>query len=265
MSQVGSIRINSPEMFIDVCERFGDELFVYRGHGATNWKLESTIERLGLRYGVEQHHLLDREGHLFEQFKERAHHYVDHVPDDDNLLEWAALIQHYGGPTRLLDVTDSYWVAAFFAVEKPEKDTDSEIWAFRTNPFGELIRESMTDTFKADSKRPRVKLAKPKRLNERMVAQRGLFMVPSNLGDTFESQLQRTTGSNLSNVTIFEKASDIPLFHSSEINIWRVQIPSGLQSVMARFLKRSNITAATLFPGVEGIGRSLNLTMRLFD
>ena len=40
---------------------------------------------------------------------------------DDNRLEWLALMQHYGAPTRLLDFTRSPYVACFFALEELKK------------------------------------------------------------------------------------------------------------------------------------------------
>lgn len=263
MSEIGKITVDSLDTFKAVAEVFGDELFVFRGHGATSWKLESTIERLAERYGVKREHLLDREGHLFTQFVERAHHHIQNVPDDSDTLEWAALIQHYSGPTRLLDVTRSYWIAAFFAVEKPEKETDSEIWAFRNAPFCEIERGSMEDVFSKNHKRPRIKLAKPQRLNKRIVAQQGLFMIPTSLDTSSEELIMQTTGSSLGNVKEFESVEEMPnLFNTT--NVWRIVIPADLQSEIERFLNRTNITAATLFPGIDGVGRSLNLTMKLF-
>src|SRR5881227_953261 len=37
-------------------------------------------------------------------------------------LEWLALMQHYGAPTRLLDFTESFWIALYFAFEDAEED-----------------------------------------------------------------------------------------------------------------------------------------------
>lgn len=48
-----------------------------------------------------------------------------HVPED--VIEWLALMQHFGAPTRLLDFTQSPYVATYFAVE--DATEDSVIWA----------------------------------------------------------------------------------------------------------------------------------------
>jgi len=38
------------------------------------------------------------------------------IPDDEDLVGWWQLMQHYRAPTRLLDWTRSPYVATYFAV-----------------------------------------------------------------------------------------------------------------------------------------------------
>jgi hypothetical protein len=48
-------------------------------------------------------------------------HFLADTPDQDDWLEWIALMQHYGAPTRFLDWTYSLYVAVFFAVERSDR------------------------------------------------------------------------------------------------------------------------------------------------
>ena len=59
-----------------------------------------------------------------------AHAYLEahHMPRDT--VEWMALMQHHGAPTRLLDWSTSPYVAAFFALEEAVDPTATcAIWA----------------------------------------------------------------------------------------------------------------------------------------
>ena len=121
-----------------------DAKWVFKGHADANWRLSSTIERTAERFRVPKgrrvgtlHGLIDVERRILTNFRRVAHlHYVDiqrklfpagKVPPswdcskpeqlDTSPIEWLALVQHHGGPTRLLDFTKSFWIAAFFALE----------------------------------------------------------------------------------------------------------------------------------------------------
>jgi hypothetical protein len=72
----------------------------------------------------------DDEESIIAMFKQQAMPYLATPPQTE--IEWLAIAQHHGLPTRMLDWTDSLLVAAFFAVEKNSEDNrDGAIWVTR--------------------------------------------------------------------------------------------------------------------------------------
>lgn len=265
-----SVRIDCIEKLIEVGERLGG--WVFRGHGSKKWQLESTLERAAARWGVERTALREREKTLLNSFQRRAHHYINDPPEATHLIEWAALLQHYGGPTRLLDVTRSYLVATFFAVEKAEDD--GIVWAFNqgplaardklegpANPESSTLRESDL-VLAGEQEGQGIRLVEPFRLNRRLVTQQGVFLMPLSLKTPFPDQLEQIMGCSLHSFTEIDSSDMVNHFWTP---VWKIIIPSERHSEIMRFLARSNITAATLFEGLEGFARSLHTIMRIFD
>ena len=96
-----------------------DELltWTFRGQQDAAWALSTSLQRAAIP-GRGSILLTGAEEQIIEQFQRRAHHFLRTTPPVKNLIDWMALIQHFGGTTRLLDFTKSFDVAAFFAVEK---------------------------------------------------------------------------------------------------------------------------------------------------
>jgi hypothetical protein len=59
---------------------------------------------------------------ILTQFQRRAHQYINSPPALSEPVEWLSIIRHYGGPTRLLDFTYSFFIGAFFAMEVAKTD-----------------------------------------------------------------------------------------------------------------------------------------------
>lgn len=263
-----SVRIDSVKQLILIGERLGG--CVFRGHGSINWRLESTIERAATRWGVTRQDLLNREQHLINAFQRRAHHFINDPPSLTDILEWHSLLQHYGGPTRLLDVTKSYFVATFFAVENATDD--GVVWAFNHGPLSikveqESFKELMTidecnAVLSGKKSDQGIRLIEPFRMNQRLASQQGAFLMPLSLEIDFEKQLERQIPCQIDNLM---EISPSELDQHFLNPVWRIVIPPEIHSEIMRFLLRANVTASSLFEGLEGFARSLHTIMRIYD
>jgi hypothetical protein len=168
-------------------------------------------------------------------------------------------MQHHGAPTRLLDLTWSPYVAAFFALERATND--AAVWAFNLPLIWQRARRGI-DGIRMRDADPRnpgkfeeyylpnkyafVWQGDPFRMPQRIVAQSGTFLVSGNLGLTVEEILEQyppTRGARNSR----EDALVIQFIFETE----RVRADA-----MAS-LYSMNITQSTLFPGLDGLARSM--------
>lgn len=153
--------------------------FLFRGQACEEWRLTTSLGRL-----IDDTHVdeaIDIERSARDRFEQRAHLYVDGrmLAGALDYPDWLALMQHHHAPTRLLDWTESLWVAAYFAVES-NWNSDGAIWWF--NPA--TVIEDMEKRFGPDAGTGDLRLAvfvdpnAPKRLrlfiphqpSERMIA-----------------------------------------------------------------------------------------------
>ena len=111
----------------DQIHQYARHGWVYRGQRQATWGLETSLERFCDRGEIPLGQRRDLESRLCREFRRGYHQYALHVPRNNSMLEWFALMQHHGSPTRMLDFTYSIYVAAYFAIE--EADNDCALWA----------------------------------------------------------------------------------------------------------------------------------------
>ncbi|MCH8854198.1 MAG: FRG domain-containing protein, partial [Planctomycetes bacterium] len=116
----------SPPDLLMLVEGLYGQSFYFRGQLDASWPLSTSIER-----EYDDVMRLREESRILDEFKRRAHVHLDTVPDANDPLEWLAILQHHGAPTRLLDFTKNVYIAAFFAVayRREERQTDAALWA----------------------------------------------------------------------------------------------------------------------------------------
>ena len=112
--QEEEIQVNSVSEFIEKIVQLdkeeGTETF-YRGHANRDWELLPSIFRTP--NGVEKEHLL---------FRDMVAHEPQSFSECKSALDYLVQMQHYGLPTRLLDMTTNPLVALYFACQPTPDD-----------------------------------------------------------------------------------------------------------------------------------------------
>ena len=107
--------------------------WIFKGHESTKWELSTTLDRIIRERSLRLRDAWSWERRLSREFMRKARGFLPHPPSDTEYMEWLALMQHYGAPTRLHDWTYSFWTAVLFAVEKAEIDKRKScaVWALQ--------------------------------------------------------------------------------------------------------------------------------------
>lgn len=218
------------------------------------------------------HNAPAREVAIVREFMRRAHHYLPDVPRDDNWFEWLALMQHHGAPTRLLDWTYSPSVAVHFALSHASRQANAElaVWTVNTawcadasaavcaaagTPVSSLTRRQLRRDTEPNASHELLASPLPAcvwpinpfRLNERLTVQRGLFLAPGNVSRSFAENLAALPG------------------HDNPLNVTYFMLPRSETANLAQELYETNVTDATLFPGLDGFAKSLWTSVRFLD
>ncbi|WP_426320479.1 FRG domain-containing protein [Pseudoduganella sp. R-43] len=219
------------------------EFVDFRGHGSNQFTLSTSLHRIGRTRS---------ERFCFETIPEfRAH--AEAILDTkfsqgnaDDLSTVLALAQHHGLPTPLLDWTASPYVAAFFAFadavenrgSRPD-DTHVRIYA-----LSKAVASTAAPTVVITSPAPHIShLSIGPWKNPRLLAQQGRFTV-SNVADMEHMlcMIQKKTGVSL---------------------VSAVDVPISEATAALSDLKFMGLSAATMFPGLDGLCRMMRHAMAL--
>jgi hypothetical protein len=232
--------------------------WAFRGVANSEWHLESSIEKAWVGPGRDE-----AERILISLYDRKARSLRLDRPAPKDRLGLLAEMQHFGAPTRLLDWTKSFYVAAFFAFQNPPPPGSVwvSIWAIdlgwckseaidkikalgpvyanltvRDDIGGKALFEPVVLQNKSDFVAPLVSYD----VNERLGIQQGIFLCAGNVAKSFED--------NLAVFPVDEVAK----------RCLKYSIPAKYRREVLDELRSMNISTATLFPGLEGFARSLN-------
>ncbi len=228
--------------------------WAFRGQADASWPLASALSRYFRDNKVDKRAWSGQEERVLRIFKRKAHHFLEHIPAEDDSFQWLALMQHHGAPTRLLDLTWSPYVAAFFALERATEP--AAVWAFRVPDISDLDEQTIRNGQKISPREmgpwppgnyeqyfllgetPFVIIGEPLIMNQRLIAQAGTFLIPGVLGEPVETIL-----------------NDYP--NPEETVVKFVLDTEKMRFTALREMYSMNITNATLFPDLDGLASSM--------
>lgn len=231
-------------------------IWSFRGQSDKDWILipsllrklkENKIDDIDFAHNLEKS--------LIHEFIQKYPVYSGPKPDyvNYNLIRWLTIMQHYGCPTRLLDWTDSPYVAIFFACNS-SKEKDGALFCLNDYIYQQVL-EKRYGKF-ADNTENELLWENTKYIvyhivtffqNIRCISQRGSFSFSTNIFKSHDEGL-------------YDLMKEIKLTGKNTI-MQKLIIPKELKPEFLSRLNAYGINSETLFPGIQGFCESLSNTI----
>src|ERR1700722_1625712 len=249
----------------------------FRGQRESAWTLQTSLDReIRVTHRTGHYHLNRRgeEDDLLFRFQQQVQHYVAHLPSPEDRAGWLALMQHYGIPTRLLDWTQSPYVALYFAVESEPQGVGrrsnhagteewcSAVWAIDLDflewkskellpliPDEPSARMEYLNGLLDREEKPLIVRIDPLHGNERMFAQQGFFLWKLIVETPY---LDQRLISMMTNPDLVVR----PV-------IRKLQIRGVRRFDFLEQLRVMNIHRGSLFPGIDGFCQHLRVNLQI--
>jgi hypothetical protein len=270
-----------------------DKLFgwIFRGQDHYEWGLQPSLERechaIGWANGT-----ANAERIILNSFKKRFQEILDinglqwsknlpkgtnSIPHEADIIAWLSLIQHFGGPTRLLDFTRSSQVAAYFAYENASNETIPIVWAVKESWFHRLLQKQLQTqlgipfqnsiqggnrfniVFGHELHGFAVDIVEPENPSARQQKQQGLFLASLNLDYTFEENLYGMVGLDPKQMEQLHQMGSynsprVPNFLEklNYISVIKMVLNRDCRIDILNTLAKDGITRFGLFPNFDG-------------
>lgn len=269
--------------------------WVFRGQKQADWKLSSSLERLILNKNeYHKKNLWNIEKGIIRNFRRSSGAFFPEINDipENEYYQFMAHLQHFGGATRFLDVTYSFFVALFFATNSIELKTSDEdkrdknrffsIWCFDRAWIEKRYKDFLPyrikklykqDTFGKNVKTQKAVLNYAPNLENRKEGSSNKALAVINMNPYyFNTRLSRQKGSFLFPLNPFRSFEDnlFNMVGDKEENAWRilkidVQYDNNLLIHLKKLLDSMNINNFTLFEDLDGMCRDINSRVFFHD
>jgi hypothetical protein len=238
--------------------------YVFRGHANSNWNLEPSLERIKPKEaftsegGIFGDWYNSAEEQSIEAFKGAFRHYAtngtfpnEHPRD----IDWLSVMQHHGAKTRLLDVSSSPFIAAFFALSEMPLSFPIRIciWAFDYYELHRLNESMLKETcgqsapnfeeiykvhFHGQAQKNLIAIEAPRMPTMRQFKQQGKFLYAIDNSLPFEEVLAQYAG------------------HVAEKLILPIEDRKTLVQIQQEF-RMLNLTNSNFFPDLDGYAKEV--------
>jgi hypothetical protein len=231
-----------------------DNYIHYRGQTNVNWKLTPSLTRIVNGDEISERKASGYESQAQLDFISQVHLLDTKISYDRNLDPASMLVdmQHYSCPTRLLDWSQSPYVALYFAINE-NFDSNAALFAWDWRYYKRNLNEAYPKEQEIKSaeilkftKHDIIEMIFAVKLNERIVRQQGAFSVSNNIIKNHDDL-----------IIDLGKKVDKPS------GLYKLEIPAHLKLEFLARLKLMNISPESLFPGLDGLGRTIKETLLL--
>jgi hypothetical protein len=224
----------------------------FRGQQHASWGLSPKLYRDYGDYKSIKNNRVEDE--IREEFATRAPNLSD-TPIEGGAWERYFLMQHFGAPTRLLDWSEGALIALYFAVRDSPGYSDGAVWALdpyelnkRAIGLEEVIPPGDPGVTARDQKRIAAWL--PERFRRRSTLPRSPVAV-------YPTHTMRRISAQRSCFTIHgTDGAGLDKLNEPRCLV-KIVIPGDKVSRIKRELETSGIDEATIFPDLDGLGRTV--------
>jgi hypothetical protein len=269
--------IETWDQFEQWTRQFGSTA-LFRGQRESDWHLTTTLDReTWKKFEIHTDDISSESLHPINKvenerlalgaFKREAIKHFRVLPADENLIDWLALMQHFGAPTRMMDWTHSAPVAMHFAMEHDDYKGNSALFAIDGSwlqlKSRQLIEQHHSDcpsAWDADSEYEYVARSVDENLATHPVV---IDAIPRQMNERIEIQGGHTL-CNLRHDTPFSVAM-LGMFLHPAIDrqvMSKAVVSRKFRDVIVGRLHANHINHASLFPGTDEPGTQVRNLFR---